>query len=115
METMNKFPIEHVNNKWYVSWTERDFTRTQLKNHLLDVLFKNMKIDEVGLSIKLHGSEYDTMYISYPLWAQDKSGQYSQFIYDMYVIRGVVFKNQNEAEMFREYLLKTYMWKELQR
>lgn len=115
METTHKFPIEHLNNKWYVSWTERDFTRTQLKNQLLDVLFKQLQVDEVGLSIKLQGSEYDIMYISYPLWAQDKSGQYSQFIYDMYDIRGLVFKQKNEAEVFREYLLKTYIWKELQR
>lgn len=114
MEATNKFPLEVKNNKWYVSWTERDFTRTQIKNHLLDVLFKEIEVDEVGLSIKLQGSEYDTMYISYPLWAQDRSGMYSQFIYDMYVIKGVVFKHQSEAELFREYLLKTYIWKELQ-
>lgn len=110
---MNIFEIQNKKDKWYVNWSHTYFKKTGVKYKLLDILFTQVKVDEIGLSIMLHGGEYDTLYITFPEWAQDRSKSYSEYIADMYDISGVVLKNKQDAEKLQDILSKLYIWKEL--
>lgn len=109
-----KFKIYCKNEKWHVVWSHEHFKRLGIKSKLLNILFGEIKVEELGLSINLYGDEVDTMYVTYPAWAQDKSGMYSEYIAYMYNICGVILKNKDEAEKLYDKLTKLYMWKELQ-
>ena len=65
------------------------------------------------LSMLLQGGDMDTLWISLSAWAQSPKHVYSEYLMDMYEIRGVVFRNKNEAEQFQDILEKKYIWKVL--
>ena len=59
----------------------------------------------------LHGGDIDTMWLNYSVWAQDNNHAYGEYLMDMYEIRGVVFRKEEEAIKFQDILEKKYIWK----
>jgi hypothetical protein len=114
---MNNSPFElysttHGNH--VVHWpTFKNIRDVDTRIKLLDVLFKEVQCFEVGLGILLQGGDMDTLWIDFSAWAQNPNHSYSEYLMDMYEIRGVVFRNKNEAEQFQNILEKKYIWKVL--
>lgn len=115
---MNNSPFELYTterNNHVVHWpTFVNIRDVGTRVKLLDILFREVKCFEVGLAILLQGGEMDTLWIDFSVWAQDTTQNYSDYLMDMYEIRGVVFRNKNEAEQFQDILEKKYIWKILQ-
>ena len=115
---MNNTPFEIYeteNNRWATHWpTFKNIKDTETGIKLLDILFGQIKCEEVGLQILLHGGEHDTMWIGYSAWARDVNDLHSEYIMDMYEIRGVVFHKESEAVQLQDILEKKYIWKVLQ-
>ena len=78
---------------------------------LLDVLFGEVKCFEVGLGLLLRGGDMDTLWLNYSVWAQDNKHEYGEYLMDMYEIRAVVFRKEDEAIKFQDILEKKYIWK----
>ena len=78
---------------------------------LLDILFGEIKCLEVGLALMLHGGDMDTLWLNYSVWAQDNKHEYGEYLMDMYEVRGVVFRKEEEAIKFQDILEKKYIWK----
>lgn len=115
---MNNSPFEIYKterNRWITHWpTFKNIKDADTGLKLLDILFGQIKCDEVGLAILLHGGEYDTLWISYSAWATDVNDLHAEYIMDMYEIRGVVFHKESEALQLQDILEKKYIWKILQ-
>ena len=107
-------PLNSQKSHWQVIWDRTkydDIRRVLEKNLLLDVLFRDAKCIEVGLRIALNGGEKEIMWIDDNSYWQDTSKQYSEYLQDMYVITGVIFKSESEATFFKDYLEKKVIWK----
>ena len=115
---MNNTPFEIYKterDRWVTHWpTFKNIKDTSTGLKLLDILFGQMKCDEIGLALLLNSGEYDTMWISYSAWARDVNNHFSEYVQDMYEIRGVLFHTQSEAEQLQDILEKKYIWKVLQ-
>lgn len=115
---MNNTPFELYTTEkdnHVVHWpTFKNIKEADTRLKLLDILFGDIKCDEVGLGLLLHGGGMDTLWISFISWAQDTSNTYSEYLMDMYEIRAVVFRHKHEAEQFQDILEKKYIWKVLQ-
>jgi len=115
---MNNSPFELYSTdrgNHVVHWpTFKNIKTVDTRLKLLDILFGEIKCFQVGLALLLQGGRMDTLWIDYIVWAQDTKHDYSEYLMDMYEIRGVVFRNKNEAEQFQDILEKKYVWKILQ-
>lgn len=115
---MNNSPFELYTterNNHVVHWpTFKNIRDADTRIKLLDIIFGEVKCFEVGLAIVLQGGDMDTLWIDFTVWAQDTTQIYSDYLMDMYEIRGAVFRNKNEAEKFQDILEKKYIWKILQ-
>ena len=102
-------------NRWVTYWpTFKNIRDADTGVKLLDILFGQIECDEVGLQLLLHGGEHDTMWIGYSTWASDVDNHFSEYLQDMYEIRGVVFYKEAEAIQLQDILEKKYIWKVLQ-
>jgi hypothetical protein len=102
-------------NKFMLSWPKwKNINQFDTKKKLLDVLFKDIGSNEVGISILLFNDEVDIMWINRTTWNRDINGNYARYLEDMYEIRGVAFHSESEALMLQDYLEKKYIWKTLQ-
>ena len=116
---MNNTPFELYTteeNNHVVHWpTFKNIQDAGTRLKLLDILFGEIKCFEVGLCILVHSkADIDTLWIKHSVWDQNLSNTYSEYLMDMYEIRGVVFLNKHEAEQFQDILEKKYIWKVLQ-
>lgn len=115
---MNNSPFElyaMTFGNYVVHWpTFKNIRDVDTRIKLLDILFREVKCFEVGLGLLLQGGDMDTLWINFNAWAQHSNHSYSEYLQDMYEIRGVVFRNKNEAEKFQDILEKKYIWKILQ-
>lgn len=109
------FIITKTRNDMYtVSWPTFGNIKDSVTNiKLLDILFGELKCDEAGLAILLHGGDIDLLWISSIVWHQDVKQQYGDYLQDMYEIRGAVFRKEDEAVKFQDILEKKYIWKVL--
>jgi hypothetical protein len=112
---MNDSPFElysttHGNH--VVHWpTFKNIRDVDARIRLLDILFVEVKCFEVGLALLLQNGEIETLWIEFNSWAPGPNHVYSEYLMDMYEIRGVVFKNNEEAKQFQDILEKKYIWK----
>jgi hypothetical protein len=95
-----------------VFWNES--VRRLMKNiDFLELSFNKTKTCQVGLVIKLHGSDYDTLWIDETTYFDKRFKEYSQYCRDMYDIHGVAFKDEKDAHLVCDEIHKQYMWKVL--
>ncbi len=115
---MNNTPFEIYKterNRWVTHWpTFKNIRDVETTIKLLDILFGQMKCDEVGLALEVRNGQIDTMWINYSAWARDVNGLHSEYLQDMYEIRGVMFHKESEALQLQDILEKKYIWKVLQ-
>lgn len=96
-------------NTHTVSWpTFNDIRQADTKIKLLEVLFKELNNDEVGLVIKFSHDDLNIMWIKDDAWAS--MPDIDRYMHDHYEIIGVGFKSLSSAETFQTYLEKKYMW-----
>ena len=112
---MNNSPFiinDLPNNIWSVEWPTFKNIRDSVSNiKLLDILFGEVKCNQVGLAIMLNSGEYDTLWINDIAWYQDTRHEYGDYLEHMYEIRGAVFQKESEARKFQDILEKKYVWK----
>lgn len=108
MFSIKKSKIFH-NDHTYVYWTpeKKKFVYSYI---LLDILFAVIKCEEVGIAVQLNSGEVDVLWIGIEAYSKDKSLNYSHYIQEMYVIQGIVFKDDDKATAFYEWLEKKYVW-----
>jgi len=99
-------------NKHVVEWPDLGpVSSITSRTKLLKILFTDIKAFEVGLMIQLAGSQSDILWISASIAYQDVNDYYSDYLQDMYKIKGVVFTEQGCADKFYDFLEKKLMWK----
>ena len=115
---MNNTPFEIYKtekNRWVTHWpTFKNIKDADTSLKLLDILFGQIKCDEVGLALLVRNGEIDTLWINYSVWAQNNNLCYEQYLIDIYEIRGVVFHSESEAVQLQDILETKYIWKILQ-
>jgi hypothetical protein len=115
---MSNSPFElyaTVHGNHVVHWpTFKNIKDAGTRVKLLDIVFGEVKCFEVGLGILLQGGDCDTLWLDFIVWAQDDRHKYAEYLEDMYEIRSVVFRNEDEAIKFQGILEKKYIWKILQ-
>jgi prepilin-type processing-associated H-X9-DG protein len=99
-------------DKHVVEWTD-SFLSITSKIKLLHVIFLEAKAWKAGLMIQLHGSQCDILWVDGSVIYQDVNSQYSDYLQDMYKIRGVVFTEEQHADTFYDILDKKLMWRTL--
>jgi hypothetical protein len=98
-----------------LSWPNWDnIKQFDTKKLLVDLLFKDMNVNEAGFVLDTYDDKADIMWVGYQFWAQDVNGEYARYLEDMYTIKGVAFNNKDEAIKLQDYLEKKYIWKTLQ-
>ena len=112
----NLFPITSLQeNKYLVSWPRWDSIRQfNTKKLLIEVLFEDMGITEVGFLLSVIDDEMDIMWVNLASGWHYLNGEYARYLEDMYTIKGVAFNSEYEAQMLQDYLEKKYIWKTLQ-
>ena len=110
------FPITTLqNNKFVLSWPNWDnIKQFDTKKLLVDLLFKDMKVNEAGFVLDTYDGKADIMWVDEYWWMRDVDGEYAKYLEDMYTIKGVAFNSEVEALKLQEYLEKKYIWKTLQ-
>ncbi len=99
-------------NKHVVEWPSMGPVKTITSRiKLLELIFNEAKAFEAGLMIQLQGSQCDILWLDFTAFAQDANSYYSDYLQDMYIIRGVVFTEQKCADMFYDILDKKLMWR----
>lgn len=98
------------NKKFTVSWPKHaDIRGVDAGIKLLNVLFGELKNNDIGLVIKLNNDEVDIMWIEFSAWAQ--TPDIDRYMHDYYDIAGVAFNQLSSAERFKEWLEKKLGWK----
>lgn len=112
---MNNSPFlisDLVYKKYTVSWpTFRDIRELEVKIKLLDLLFNELKLYDVGLAIKFNQDDLDVMWINQ--FAYLGHPEIDQYMQDHYDIVGVVFEKKEDAVKLQDWLEKKYVWKVL--
>lgn len=96
-------------NTWVVSWSDSEFVRDKVcKAKLMRILFKDLGCSTIGLGIQLVNKELCTQWInSVEYWQSRDELQWWQ---DMYIVAGVVFRTQEEAEQLHNMLESRLTW-----
>lgn len=104
-----------IRNNYVIEWQLNGPMQPVInKSELLSIIFNEVKCrDEVGLLIKLAGSNYDVLWVTASFFDQDIKKLYSDYVQDVYEISGAVFKQENEADVFKTILEKRYVWEQL--
>ena len=110
------FPITTLqNNKFVLLWPNWDnIKQFDTKKLLVDLVFKDMKVNEAGFVLDTYDGKVDIMWVDEYWWMRDVDGEYAKYLEDMYTIKGVAFNSEAEALKLQEYLEKKYIWKTLQ-
>jgi len=104
------------NGEVIVEWSRQGPYQPMIdKLQLLKILFNEIKCyEQVGMLIKMAGSQYDILWVTSNFYDQDIKNLYSDYIQDVYEITGVVFVSEVDADKFMEILKKRYVWHLLQ-
>lgn len=96
---------------WSVTWTDLGSINTfSMKNKVLDVVFGELNFVEVGFGIAMKHEETYIMWLDCIVWAQDVDHHNAEYFHDMYDLRGLVFRKEQEALKMLDWLEKKYVW-----
>ncbi len=102
------FAVQELNSKFYVCWSGSTAENFIKKNDIFNILRKVSRYHEIGFAIKFNNGEYDVFWIDTELLYQKNN--YLEYMRDMYIILGMVFHTEVEAQRFSEELDKKFMW-----
>ena len=92
-----------------VTWpTFKDIREPDYKHKLVEAAFKESKAYEVGFCVELKNNEYDILWVDVSV--KYLKEDYSEYLLDMYVIKGVAFRSMSEAELFHKWIEGKYIW-----
>ena len=81
-----------------------------MKIKAVEVVFNELRFDEVGFGIAFAHEDTDIMWISRHTWLQEVNQNYEDYFHDMYDLMGFVFKSEPEALTMIDWLEKKYVW-----
>lgn len=106
------------NGQWSVSWPGYEtvvIDNVEKAEALLKILFDTIKVDEAMVGVvekhKHNYSDCETMHIGLAAWCQDPRALAQHLVY--FTIPGVKFNKLEQAEQFKDLLLKRYVWRKL--
>jgi hypothetical protein len=96
---------------WVVSWPNKaPLTKAVGKQAMLDVLFNDLKCDNVGLGVALVSGELEYIWVTSIEYWMDTEQCMGERLMNLYNIGGVKFHFKEEAEQFLEYLNGRLAW-----
>lgn len=107
------------NGEWSVCWPgfENNVVNNPAKVlRLLEIMFEHVGVEEAMIGVQQRGrdNDWNTMYISSIIWHEgDPSREHVARRLADYVIPGVKFRDQYEAEKFKLHLEQRLAWKKL--
>ena len=92
-----------------VTWPSfKDIREMDTKVKLVEAAFRESDAYEVGFCVELQNKEYDILWID--VYVTYQKNDYSRYLLDMYIVKGVAFRGLKEAEMFHKWLEGKYIW-----
>ena len=120
MEITSYFVLNDLpNGEWSVTWPGYEYNVVNNANKamtLLEIMFEHVGVDEAMMGVQQSGrddSKFDTMYISSILWLEEHSRRHMAEQLAEYTIPGVKFRDQYEAEKFKNHMEQRLAWKRL--
>ena len=117
---MSQFILNDLpNGSWSVTWPgyESQLVNDASKVHkLLEIMFDLVGVDEAMIGVQESGrdNDWNTMYISGMLWLEEHSRKYiAERIAKRYIVPGVRFTDQYQAEKFKLHMEQRLAWKKL--
>jgi hypothetical protein len=75
----------------------------------MEATFSHTDAFEVGFVLELNNKEYDIMWINATvMYMTDQN--YSNYLQDMYTIKGVAYRDRTDADKFYDWLEGKYIW-----
>ena len=113
MNIDHPFKVTQYDRFATVTWPNMvDIREKVYKIKLLEATFDHTKAYEVGFVLELNNKEYDIMWINEELrYITDHN--YGSYLQDMYVIKGVAYRDKKDAEKFYNWLEGKYIWQVL--
>lgn len=100
------------NNHHVVSWPDLGpVSSIAQREKLLKLVFNECRAWQAGFILQLNESESDILWVDASVAYQDVNNYYSNYLQDMYKIKGVVFNEENCADKFYNILEKKLMWR----
>jgi hypothetical protein len=115
----NYFVINDLpNGKWSVTWPEFEYSVVNNPSKvlvLLEILFEHVGVEEAMIDVQQPGRDNDwrTMHISNMLWFEEHSCRHLAKRIAEYVVPGVQFYDQFEAEKFKSHMEQRLAWTRL--
>lgn len=92
-----------------VTWPSfQDIRQKITKIKLLLLAFEQTKAFEIGVVLELNNKEYDIMWVKE--YVQLTENDYLSYLQDMYVIKGIAYRDRADAEKFYDWLEGKYIW-----
>jgi hypothetical protein len=106
------------NGTWSVTWPGHEYNVANSPGKvlkLLEIMFDIVGVDEAMIGVQEPGRDNDwkTMHISGILWLEEHSRQYMASRLSNYVIPGVRFTDQYQAEKFKLHMEQRLAWRQL--
>jgi hypothetical protein len=103
------FKITEYDRFVTVTWPAfHDIRDKMTKVKLVEAAFQQSKAVEVGFVLELNNKEYDIMWIN--SFLSLTQNDYVHYVQDMYVIRGVAYRDKQDAEKLYNWLEGKYIW-----
>ena len=120
MEVKSYFVLNDLpDGSWSVCWPgyENNVVNNPEKAlKLLEILFDHVGVEEAMIGVQQSGrdNDFNIMYISFIVWCQGEQARehFAKRLAE-YTIPGVKFRDQYEAEKFKDHMEKRLAWKRL--
>jgi hypothetical protein len=120
MAVKNYFVLNDLpNSEWVVSWPgyEHNVVNNPSKIlKLLEIMFEHVGVDEAMIGFQPHGrDDWNTTHISSSVWYEvdDQAREHMAKRLAEYVIPGVKFRDQYQAEKFKLHMEQRLAWRRL--
>lgn len=119
MEVKSYFVLNDLpDGTWSVTWPGYEYNvvnNPDKARTLLEIMFEHVGVEEamIGVQQTAQSTELETMHISGMLWLEEHSRRHMAERLARYIIPGVKFQDQYEAEKFKTHMEQRLAWKRL--
>lgn len=110
----NAFELtKHTDGWWAVMWPEdrwRGIYDQKTKIKLAEILFGDIGCNQVAFAVKTEGGSYSTLWVDSYVFMMKDGAESIASLMSQYVVGGVKFPQQDQAEKLLKYLEKQYIW-----
>jgi hypothetical protein len=117
MEITSYFVLNDLpNGEWSVTWPGYEYNVVNNANKamtLLEIMFEHVGVETAMIGVQESGrdNDWNTMHISGILWLEEHSRRHLAERLGRYTIPGVKFRDQYEAEKFKQHMEQRLAWK----